>query len=125
MLLKDLLEPYKKNSIYKYNNTHHRTIKMKPVHLNPRIYIDFNKENNQKGPKLKVGDNVRISKYKNIFAKGYVPNSSEEAFVIKKVKNTVSWIYVISDLNGEEIIGKFYGKKIPNKTKQKEFRVEK
>ena len=69
MLLKDLLEPYKKNNIYKYNNTHHRNIKMKPVHLNQRIYIDFNKENNQKGPKLKVGDNVRISKYKNILQK--------------------------------------------------------
>ena len=59
-------------------------------------------------PKFKVGDHVRISKYKNIFAKGYMPNWSEEIFVIKKIKNTVPWIYVINDLNGEEIIGIFY-----------------
>ena len=57
----------------------------------------------KKNPKFKVGDYVRISKYKNIFAKGYAPNWSEEIFVIKKVKNTVPWTYVINDLNGEEI----------------------
>ena len=57
----------------------------------------------KKNPKFKVGDHVRISKYKNIFAKGYAPNWSEEIFVIKKVKNTVPWTYVINDLNGEEI----------------------
>ena len=72
-----------------YNNTYHNKIKMKPVDVQSSIYIDFNKENNKEGPKFKVGDNVRISKYKNIFAKGYVPNCSEEVFVIKKVKNTV------------------------------------
>ena len=74
--------------------------------------IDFNKENNKEGPKFKVGDHVRVSKYKNIFAKGYITNWSEEDFVIKKVKNTVPWTYVISDLNGEEIVGTFYEKKI-------------
>ena len=74
--------------------------------------IDFNKENNKEGPKFKVGDHVRVSKYKNIFAKGYITNWSEEDFVIKKVKNTVPWTYVISDLNGEEIAGTFYEKKI-------------
>ena len=73
-------------------------------------YIDFKKEVNDKDPKFKVGDHVRISKYKNIFAKGYTPNWSEEVFVIKKVKNTVPWTYVINDLNGEEIIGTFYEK---------------
>ena len=62
-------------------------------------YIDFKKEVNDKDTKFKVGDHV-ISKYKYIFAKGYTPNWSEEVFVIKKVKNTVSWIYVINDLNG-------------------------
>ena len=66
--------------------------------------IDFNKENNKEGAKFKVGDNVRTSKYKNIFSKDYVPNWSEEVFVITKVKNTLSWTYVISDLNGEEIV---------------------
>ena len=60
--------------VNKDNNTYHRTIKMKPVDLKPTTYFDFNKENNKEGPKFKVGNNVRISKYKNIFAKGYVPN---------------------------------------------------
>ena len=59
-----------------------------------------------------MGDHVRISKYKNIFAKGYAPNLSEEVFVIKKVKNTVQWTYVINDLNDEQIIGTFYEKEL-------------
>ena len=67
---------------------------------------------------------VRISSYKNIFAKSYVPNCSEEVFVIKKVKNTVPWTYVISDFKGEEIVGTFYEKAF-QKTNQNEFRVEK
>ena len=74
--------------------------------------IDFNKENNEEGLKFKVGDNVRISKYKNILVKGYIPNWSELVFVIKKVKNTVLWTYVISDLNGEEIVKTFYEKEL-------------
>ena len=78
----------------------------------------------KKNPKFKVGDHVRISKYKNIFTKGYVPNWSEETFVIKKVKNTVPWTYVINDLNNEEIIGSFYEKEL-QKTNQKKFRIEK
>ena len=83
---------------------------MKPVDVKSSIYIDFNKENNKEGPKFKFGDYVRISKYKSIFSKCYVPNYSEEVFVIKKVKNTVSWTSFISDLNGEEIVGTFYEK---------------
>ena len=79
---------------------------------------------NDRDLKFKVGDCVIISKYKNIFAKGYTPNWSEEVFVIKKVKNTVPWTYVINDLNGEEIIGTFYEKAL-QKTIQKEFRNEK
>ena len=67
---------------------------------------------NDKGPKFKFGDHVRISKYKNIFAEGCMPNWSEEVFVIKKAKNTVPWTYAINDLNGEEIIGTFYGKEL-------------
>ena len=70
--------------VNKYNNTYHRKIRMKPVDVKPRTYIDSNKEINDKGPKFKIGDIVRISKYENIFAKGYVPNWSEEGFVIKK-----------------------------------------
>ena len=67
---------------------------------------------------------MRISKYKNGFSKGYAPNWSEEVFVIKKIKNTVSWTYVIHDLNGEEITGTFYEKEL-QKIDQQEFRIEK
>ena len=88
------------------------------------MYIDFNKENNKESTKFKVGDNVRISQYKNIFAKVYVPNWSEEDFVIKKVKNTVPWTYVISDLNVEEILGTF-SKKDLQKANTKGFTAEK
>ena len=88
-----------------YNNTYHTTIKMKPIDVKDNTYINADKEINNKDPKFKVGDRVRISKYKNSFAKGYTPNWSEEVFVIKKVKNTVPWTYVINDLNGEEITG--------------------
>ena len=107
-----------------YNNTYHTTIKMKPIDVKDNTYINTGKETNDKDPKFKVGDRVRISKYKNIFAKGYTPNWSEEVFVIKKVKNTVPWTYVINDLNGEEIMGTFYEKEL-QKTNQEEFRIEK
>ena len=110
--------------VNEYNNTYHRTIKMKPVDVKDNTYIDFKKEVNDKYPKFKVGDNVRISKYKNIFAKGYMLNWSEEVFIINKTKNTVPWTYVINDLNGEEIIGTFYENEL-QKTNQKEFRIEK
>ena len=108
----------------KYNNTVHKTIKMKPIEVTNDSYAECNEDSSKRNPKFKVGDPVRISKYKNIFAKGYVPNWSEEIFVIKKVKNTVLWKYVINDLNGEEIIGSFYEKEL-QKTNQKEFRIEK
>ena len=110
--------------VNEYNNTYHTTIKMKPIDVKDNSYINADKEINNKNPKFKFGDRVRISKYKNIFAKGYTPNWSEEVFVIKKVKNTVPWTYVIIDLNGEEIIGTFYGKEL-QKTNQEEFRIEK
>ena len=115
--------------VKEYNNTYHRTIKVKPVDVKDNTYIDSaqlhsSKEVNDKDPKFKVGDHVRISKYKNIFAKGYMPNWSEEIFIIKKIKNTVPWTYVINDLNGEEIIGTFYEKEL-QKTDQQEFRIEK
>ena len=100
------------NIVNEYNNTCHRTIKMKTVDVKNNSYIDFKKEVNDKDPKFKVGDHVRISKYKNIFAKGYTPNQSEEVSVIKKVKNTVLWTYVINYLNGEEIIRTFQEKEL-------------
>ena len=94
----------------KYNNTYYQTIKMKPADVKPGFYAEYSVDSNAKNVEFKIGDQVRISKYKNFFAKGYAPNWSEEAFMIIKVKNTVSWLYVISDLSGEEIGGTFYEK---------------
>ena len=73
---------------------------LKPVDVKDSTYINFEKEVNDKDPKFKIGDYVRISKYRNIFAKGYMPNWSKEIFIISKIKNTVPWTYVINDLNG-------------------------
>ena len=100
-------------TVNEYSNTYHRTIKMKPVDVKDNTCIDWaerhsNKEVNDKDPKFKVVNHVRISKYKKIFAKGCTPNWSEEVFVIKKVKNTLPWTYVINDLNSKEIILTFY-----------------
>ena len=95
---------------------------MKPVDLKLNTYINSSREINNDDPTFKIGDTVRTSKYKNIFAKGNDQNCSEEAFVIKEVKNTVLWTYIISDLNGEEIVGMFYEKEL-QKTNQKKFRV--
>ena len=106
--------------VKEYNNTYHKSIKMKPVDVKDNTCIDFKKEVNDKNPKFKVGDHVRISKYKNSFTKGYVPNWSEEIFIIKKIKSTVPWTYVINDLNGEEIIRTFYENEY-QKTDQKEL----
>ena len=110
--------------VNKYNNTVHRTIKMEPINVTSDSYVEYNEDSNKRNAKFKVGDHVRISKYKNIFAKGYAPNWSEEIFVIKKVKNTVPWTYVINDLNGEEITGSFYENEL-QKTNQEKFRIEK
>ena len=87
--------------VHKYNNRKHRAIKMKPIDVKDNTYTDFGKVGNDNDLKFKVGDHVRISKYKSIFTKGYTPNWSEEVFVIRKIKNTVPWTYVINDLNSE------------------------
>ena len=99
--------------IDEYNNTYHRTIKMKPINVKDNTYINTDKEVNDNDPK-----------FKNISAKGYTPNWSEEIFVIKEIKNTVPCTYIINDLNGEEIIGTFYEKEL-QKIDQQEFRIEK
>ena len=112
------------DTVNKYNNTYHNTIKMKLVDVKPRTYIEYSKEMNYQDPKFKIGDIVTISKYKNIFAKGYVPNWSEEVFVIKEVKTTAPWTYVIGDVKGAEIVETFYEKQL-QKANKKEFRVEK
>ena len=84
--------------VNEYNNTYHRTIKMKHIDVKGKIYINIEKEVNNNYPRFQVGDHVRISNYKNISGKGYTPNWSEEVFIIKKVKNTVRWTYVINNL---------------------------
>ena len=99
----------------KCNKKSYRTIKTKPADLRSSTYIDFGKGSNDKDTKFKVGDHVRISKYKNISAKSYVPNWSEDVFVIKKIKNTVPWTYVIGDHKVEEIFRTFYEKELQKK----------
>ena len=84
----------------------------------------YSTHNGRKSVVAEVGDRVRISKYKNNFAKGYAPNWLEEIFVIKKIKKTVPWTYVINDLNGEDITGTFYENEL-QRTNQEEFRIEK
>ena len=93
--------------VNKYNNTKHSTIKIKPIDVgnNKRVYID---EHNKKRSRFKVGDRVRIYKFKNIFAKGYTPNWSSEIFIVDKVNDTVPYTYNLKDLNDEEILGRFY-----------------
>ena len=108
----------------KDNNTVHGTIKTKPIDVTSDFYVEYNEDSNKKNPKFKVGGHVRISKSKNIFAKGYAPNWSEEVFVVSKIKNTVPWTYVISDFNGEKITRTFYEKEL-QKTGQEKFRIEK
>ena len=99
------------NAVSKYNNTKHSTIKMKPIDVknNKRVYID---KHNEKDSRFKVGDRVRISKFKNIFAKGYTPNWSSEIFIINKINDAVPCTYNLEDLNGEEIIGSFYDREL-------------
>ena len=96
---------------------------MKPIDVENDSFAEYNEQSNEKDPKFKVGHHVRISKFKNIFAKGYTPNWSDEIFIVKKIKNAVSWTYIISDLNGEEIVGSFYEKEL-QRTNQKEFRID-
>ena len=117
---KNVLDDIVKN----YNNTIHNSIKMKPKDVKNDNLIKYFEEFNKKNPKFEIGDHVRISKYKNVFSKGYLPNWSEEIFIINKVKNTVPWTYLINDLKGEEIKRIFYEKEL-QKTDQKEFRIGK
>ena len=112
--------------VNKYNNTWHNSIKIKPIDVkddttnssaiarNKRVYINKLIE---KSARFNVNDTVRISKFKNIFAKGYTPNLSKEIFFVDKINNTVPYTYNIKDLNGEKIIGSFYDKEL-HKTKK-------
>ena len=111
----------------KHINKYHSTIKMKLFDVKSNTHIYSTKKISDKDSKFKIGDIVRIPKYKNIFAKGYVPNYTEEAFVIKKVKNTMTWTYVISDLKDKEIVGMFIKKnyKIQKKKKKNSLELKK
>ena len=142
LLLNDLLELWKSSNkyiaavsknvyfdvlgdiVHNYTNTFHRTIKLKSIDVKPDFYAEYNVDSNEKDPKFQVDEYVRISKYKNTFAKGYTPNWSEKVFVISKIKNTAPWTYVISDLNGVEIVGTFYVKKL-QKTNKEEVIIKK
>ena len=106
--------------VNKYNNTVHRTIKMKTIDVTSDSYAEYNEDSNLTKPKLKVGDHVRISKYKIIFARGNTKNWSEEVFVISKIKDTVPWTHAISDLNRGKFAGSFYEKEL-QKTNQNEY----
>ena len=108
----------------KYNNTYHNSIKMKPIDVKSKSHAEYNVDCNDKDPKFKIGDHVRISRHKKVSAKEYAPHWSEEVFVIKKVKNTVLWTYVIMDLNSEDTVGTFYEKEFQN-TNQEKLRTEK
>ena len=85
------------------NNTDHRTIKLKLINVKSGACTQYSVDFNVKKAEFKIGDHVRISNYKNIFLKGYATNSSEDVFVISKVKSTIPWAFVISDYNGKEI----------------------
>ena len=111
-------------TVNKYNNTYQRTIKAIPVNVKTSKYIDSIKDINDKDPKFKIGHIVRISKHKNNFAKGYVPNWSEEVFVIKKLNNTVPCTYVISDLKGKETVGAFHEKEMKKKKIKKSLELK-
>ena len=110
--------------VNEYNNIKHNTIKMKPIDVGDnttkssslerkRVYID---EHNEKDSRFKVGDRVRISKFKNIFAKVYTPNWSKEIFIVDKINDTGPYTYNLKDLNDEEIIGSFCDREL-QKTK--------
>ena len=104
--------------VNKYNNTVHRTIKMKSIDATSDSYAEHNEDSNEKDTKFKVGYLVRISKYKKFFAKGYTANWSKEVFVISKIKNTVPWTYIISDLNGEILLEYFMKKNCKKQIKK-------
>ena len=100
------------DAVAKYNDTINRSIGMKPKDVKSDKKAVYVAESNEKSTRFSVGDRVRISKFKNIFAKGYTPNWSKEIFVVNKIKNTVPWTYELKDLNREDIIGRFYDREL-------------
>ena len=97
---------------------------MKPIDVTSDSYAEYKEDSNEKEPNFRVGDRVRISKYKNIFVKGYTQNWSEEVLLLVKFKAQFRELIVINDLNGEPITGTFYEKEL-QKTSREKFRTEK
>jgi len=115
-----------------YNNKVHSTIEMTPVEASQKENemkaiqntLDKTRSIPIRKPKLKIGNKVRLSRTKQIFEKGYLPNWSEELYVIDKVQNTIPVTYKLKDLLGEEIEGSFYEQEL-QKSDQIVYRVEK
>ena len=80
--------------VNKYNNTVHRTIKMKPIDVTSDSYAEYNEDSNKNGCKFKVGDRVKISACRKTFAKGYTQNWSEKAFISSKMVNQLMEIFM-------------------------------
>ena len=104
--------------VNKYNDTYHSTINIKPADVKPNTYAESSKDINMKNAKFKISDTIRISKYKNMFTKGYTPNWSEEVFLIKKVKNTFHGNMLLVILKEKKLLETFT-KKIAKKKKKK------
>lgn len=121
------------NIIIEYNNTKHRTIQMKPNQVNKnneQFLLDtvYNYKQNilsKTNPKFKIGDLVRLSKYKNCFGKGYTPNWTTEIFKIRKIQYTHPLTYLIESLSGEEILGSVYGEELQLTRNSELYLVEK
>ena len=118
--------------VKEYNNTKHSSIKMTPTEASKKknegvVYFNLygDMETLKQKPKFKIGDKVRISKYKrNVFDKGYTPNWSEEVFTVDEIQSTVPVTYRLKDLNNEEIKGSFYEPELLKAT-QEVFRIDK
>ena len=100
---------YLNKLVDQYNNTYHHSVNKKPINTD-YFALTEKSETNNKAPKFKVNDRVRITKYNNIFSKHYTKNWSRETFIIDSVFTTNPWTYKIKDLNREKIIGSFYEK---------------
>ena len=115
--------------VNKYNKTVHRSIKTKPIDVTSDSYAEYKEDSNVNKCEFKIGNHIKVSKCKNIFSREHTQNQSEENFVVSKIKDTVPWTYVISDLNGEKIAASFMKmncKKLVKKNlEQKKYSKEK
>ena len=103
--------PYLNKWVDKYNNSYHHSVDKKPINVNYSA-LSENIKSNPKAPKFELNDTVRITKYRNIFSKGYAENWSRKIFIVDSVLKTNPWTYKIKDLNGKNLIGIFNEKKL-------------